>query len=69
MKAFNRLQGVALMVLGTVASVPAFAAYDTAAVTTEITAAATAIGVIGAAVVAGPRVIRAAWSWIKGTVR
>lgn len=69
MKVLNRLQGVALAVLGTVASVPAFAAYDTAAVTTEITAAAAAIGAIGAAVVAGPRVIRAAWRWIGGTVR
>ncbi len=42
--------------------------FDTADVLTAITAAATAVGGIGAAVVAGPAITRAAWRWIRGTV-
>lgn len=38
-------------------------------VTTEITAAAVAVGTIGAAIAAGPAVMRAAWGWIKSIIR
>lgn len=50
-------------------STAAFAqAIDTSSVTAAITLAATAIGVIGAAVVAGPVVAKATWKWIKSAV-
>lgn len=42
--------------------------FDTADVLTAITAAGVAVGSIGAAVVAGPAIIRAAWRWIRTTV-
>lgn len=42
--------------------------FDTTDVLTAITAAAVAVGAIGAAVVAGPAIVRAAWRWIRGTV-
>jgi hypothetical protein len=34
-----------------------------------IAAAGVAVGSIGAAIVAGPRIVKAAWGWIRGTVR
>lgn len=43
--------------------------FDTADVLTAITAAGVAVGAIGAAIVAGPRIVKAAWGWIRGTVR
>lgn len=42
--------------------------FDTGDVLTAITAAGVAIGAVGAAVVAGPAIIRAAWRWIRGSV-
>lgn len=42
--------------------------FDTTDVLTAITAASVAVGAIGAAVVAGPAIVRAAWRWIRGTV-
>jgi hypothetical protein len=41
---------------------------DTSTLTTAITAAATAVGVIGAAVVAGPVIVKATYRWIRGAV-
>ena len=40
------------------------ATYDTASVTTQITAAVTAILAIGAAVTAGPKIAIRVWKWI-----
>lgn len=42
--------------------------FDTTDVLTAVTAAGVAIGAVGAAVVAGPAIIRAAWRWIRGSV-
>lgn len=56
---------VGLMAFG--AALPAFAqsgGIDVSTVTTAIGSAATAIGLIGAAVVAGPRIVSATWKWI-----
>lgn len=43
--------------------------FDTADVLTAITAAVAAIGVIGAAVLGGPRVAIAGWGWLKRVLR
>ena len=67
MRGARRFVGAAGLVGAGVASAQT-GGLDTSAVTTAITAAATAIGVIGGAVVAGPTVVKATWKWIRGAV-
>lgn len=59
--------GAALAVMAGSAS--AALTVDTTGLVSDIAIAATAIGVVAAAIVAGPRLVRAAWGWIRGTVR
>lgn len=71
----NRFKKYGRRVLaGAVAVAPGLAmaqtgpSFDTTTVTTAIAAAAVAVGLIGAAVAAGPVVVKAAWGWIKGAI-
>lgn len=60
--------GVAMLVATGVASAQAGGGMDTSAIEAAITAAAAAIGVIGAAVVGGPVIVKATWKWIRSAV-
>lgn len=57
------------MLVGVAGAASAQATYDTSDVLSAIAAGTVAIGAIGAAIVSGPRVVKAVWGWIRGTVR
>lgn len=58
------VQGGAVGLAATAGSAMAQTSYDTSSVTTQITAAVAAILLIGAAVVAGPKIAIKVWKWI-----
>jgi len=68
MKGLNLLNRVRLGALLTAVSGLALAdapTFDTTTVVAAIAAAATAIGVVGAAVFSGPIIVAKAWKWMR----
>lgn len=66
--ALRKLQLGALMLAVSGASM-AQASFDTSDLITDIVAAGAALALVAGAIVAGPRLLKAAWGWIRGTVR
>lgn len=72
MNKLNTFQKIGLAATAMVLSGAAMAGgttFDTSDLLTDIAAAGLALAAVAAAIVAGPRLLKAAWGWIRGTVR
>lgn len=71
MKQMNVFQkfGLGAVAFAAAGSANAAAVFTTTDLLADIALAGAALATVAAAIVAGPRLLKAAWGWIRGTVR